>query len=622
MTNRGRKTRSRNNNRNSSYVNPTRSYASAAKDDKNNSDHQNKKSKSDQPTNLDNEMDIIKDSYTSTSDNESGPLLGSARYKPLNLSPIQSGSSNNNEISDNQSTINPIASSSNKETADHNERGDDPDPDILPDDTLQVDEQMFEYIDVNPPQIWKLAIAESSIPGKGNLQSKFKILARKFTGPSKGTHAHILELKKEKHVVIDFNNKEFYENILNAQHDLTYMDGEETKTEQFSFSAFEQIKPPKSQMDIEDEQQRSIRVTDIPIGMLANQVRPYFETYGEIESFRMYTKGWYQRAIIIYKSRDAVDEVTKQWFLYVGKYSLRIYPVVMDQVEYEKRFINVLKLSGLPKGTLPYDLHEIIMSINAKACVIPFNPRVKKPASYAFFYFESEDDVLAIGAKIFRYNQQELFWTTPDVPTCHHCGSPDHMIKECEILEGKKKPGLTKLQSEVYKKFRPANFRTNRALGIRTPKKPFNPQQPDRRGPGGTKSGGSRHGSAAEELLAKLNELEPQMQRLMTKVNLLQEEYMADKTKIIQGNISQKPVAKNGDNTNKRKKDDNASSPSSPTTDTNKKQATGNDKPNDNRKDALPDLTKYDQEIATLSTDVKSLLSVFKDLASKVKTGV
>ena len=80
---------------------------------------------------------------------------------------------------------------------------------------------------------------------------------------------------------------------------------------------------------------------------------------------------------------------------------------------------------------------------------------------------------------------------------------------------------LTKLQSEDYKKYCLANFRTNKILGIKTPKKSNTSHQLNYRGSKGTKNGGLIHGLVAKELLVKLNQLEPQMQHFMIRVNLL-----------------------------------------------------------------------------------------------------
>ena len=58
----------------------------------------------------------------------------------------------------------------------------------------------------------------------------------------------------------------------------------------------------------------------------------------------------------------------------------------------------------------------------------------------------------------------ELFWNLPDAKTCHICGSPGHLVKECPSKQQQiEKSTRDKQLEKLYNRYRPAQHRKPRS---------------------------------------------------------------------------------------------------------------------------------------------------------------
>ena len=90
---------------------------------------------------------------------------------------------------------------------------------------------------------------------------------------------------------------------------------------------------------------------------------------------------------------------------------------------------------------------EITQKLNAKAIHVPRMRGDTRLDTTAFIYFESDDDLAATTSKEEKiYYQSRLLHLVPlSEKACHACGSPDHMLKQCNA-----RPLRYKLAKEYY----------------------------------------------------------------------------------------------------------------------------------------------------------------------------
>jgi len=309
------------------------------------------------------------------------------------------------------------------------------------------DEQMYEVTKISKPKLYEAVLDQEMIPGK-NLGSKLKMVTKNFSGSAGGHSVTRKIFKKKTYIVVTFVDSEKFNQFINHPHVVPIKNGTEIQELTLTFLNIDAVKPSKTEEVLQDEAERSICVHDIPLKMRAHVFRVFFESFGEIEDIRTFTRGYYQRAIIRYKNKDAVEHFHKVWSLYVVKESLRVYPLNLDSEQIAKRTEHCFKLAGLPKGTKPIDLNNILTQVKAQSCVIPINPRNNQPLTHAYIYFETQEQMDAACTQFFQFEGKSLVWVPKDTQTCHFCGDPDHVIKECDQ---KSQNVISKLQADLFK---------------------------------------------------------------------------------------------------------------------------------------------------------------------------
>ena len=144
-------------------------------------------------------------------------------------------------------------------------------------------------------------------------------------------------------------------------------------------------------------------------------------------------KGNYQKAYVTYEPDTDMTVFNNLKSVFMYRDCVRIYRLNLSQEDIINRDTFSLKLSGLPPNTLAYDIIELLNQTNAKACFISRHPKNYKPVPHAYIYFNNQEDCDKAGATTFEYRNKQLCWVLPDMQTCHKCGEPNHIAKNCSM---------------------------------------------------------------------------------------------------------------------------------------------------------------------------------------------
>ncbi|GBC01807.1 hypothetical protein RclHR1_04340004 [Rhizophagus clarus] len=196
---------------------------------------------------------------------------------------------------------------------------------------------------------------------------------------------------------VTFNDKDSYDKFLKMEIILQLKEDNSDDIKNITLNIFP-LKPEK-QITTPDQQKENtnhhtIQVIDISAYRKAAEIRASFEILGEIE--RIYTKGagFYQIAYITYKSHEALTYFETNWGYHVGKDTVKVLPLSLNQDDHAlcKQF--PLKLSGLAYNTSGYDLEPVLLKCKAKSCFIPaamIRGRYSK-CRYAYIHFSCNED--------------------------------------------------------------------------------------------------------------------------------------------------------------------------------------------------------------------------------------
>ncbi|GBB88658.1 hypothetical protein RclHR1_15210005 [Rhizophagus clarus] len=201
----------------------------------------------------------------------------------------------------------------------------------------------------------------------------------------------------QKQAKVTFNDKDSYDKFLKMEIILQLKKDNSDDIKNVTLKIFP-LKPEK-QVTTPDQQKentnyRTIQVIDIPAYRKAAEIRASFEILGEIE--RLYTKGagFYQIAYITYKSQEALTYFETNWRYHVGKDTVRILSLSLNQDDRTVRKQFPLKLSELAYNTSGYDLEPVLLKCKAKSCFIPaamIRGRYSK-CRYAYIHFSCDED--------------------------------------------------------------------------------------------------------------------------------------------------------------------------------------------------------------------------------------
>jgi hypothetical protein len=187
-----------------------------------------------------------------------------------------------------------------------------------------------------------------------------------------------------------------------------------------------------------------------------------FERYGKISKLTMKTKynSMFQQALITFDNIAAMEHFKDEWMTFIEKDGVRIFPLTLTEEERDQRRNHVFKLSGFRAGTLARDLLQILENVKAASIFIPRHPGSYKTLNYGFVAFRNEEDQNNASGQYFAFDNCNLFWGPEDMKTCHFCGHPDHIVKNCDKLKNRKRSPREKKIQKLYEHYRPAQRRS------------------------------------------------------------------------------------------------------------------------------------------------------------------
>ena len=341
------------------------------------------------------------------------------------------------------------------------------------------------------------------IPGK-NISQKKKWCTIKFAKLNGYAGTQIRTLNKSTYLAIILDDQDDFQQIIGSPIEIS-AGGEDQPPVTITFKDQHVIKPKKTEDDVTLERNATIQVIDIPMNLKTHVVRAVFEKFGEIKSISMKTVKYYQQAFIRFTDVNIAKGFIDLWSIYIGQDSVRILPLILDEQQRQLRKEFCMKLVGLPRGTNARDLRSLIMATQAKACFIPRNPKTYNYMNYAYVYFNSQDQMEEMSLQDFQIWNTELSWVSPDVQTCHLCGEPDHIAKDCnsKTTYNSVDPKLQRL----YNKFKPANHRKTKKSYASAAAQNTNRSHDPNKLPGGTSSGGSMHGNDLKSQFLQLQQM-------------------------------------------------------------------------------------------------------------------
>ena len=283
--------------------------------------------------------------------------------------------------------------------------------------------------------------------------------------------------------------------------------------EPYFFIPLDQVKPVPNEDDIKNKNNRTIQVIDIPLDIKSPLIRATFSQYGKITDLSTQTRGLYQHAFITFEDASSLDAFKSTWSVFIERHSVRVLPLILTPDEREQRKLHCLKLSGFRPGTTAYDLFDVIAAVKGLSCFIPRNLKTYRSLNYAFVCFADEQVQSEAAMKNFDFQGCKLAWCLPETRTCHSCGSPDHIVKNCPNRH-KTSPRDSQL-NRLYSRFRPANHRQKKFTSYADAAKNGNNRPPPKKPPSpnnnnnshfnsGTKKGGSIHDSSTKKELLEI----------------------------------------------------------------------------------------------------------------------
>src|SRR5579859_2015968 len=121
----------------------------------------------------------------------------------------------------------------------------------------------------------------------------------------------------------------------------------------------------------------------------------------------------YQTAYITYEEESPVDQFYQmKWSTLIGKDSVGVIPLCLSSDKRNERKERMVKLSGLPFNTTPFDLKKLTDEHDIRYCFIPRNGKTNNPVRYALMYFGTEEAFDKATMTNFSFKQTPLFWTT------------------------------------------------------------------------------------------------------------------------------------------------------------------------------------------------------------------
>ncbi|PKY52451.1 hypothetical protein RhiirA4_496668 [Rhizophagus irregularis] len=185
---------------------------------------------------------------------------------------------------------------------------------------------------------------------------------------------------------------------------------------------------------VQDNQQSyEIRIWDVPLDIEKDIFEQHLRSIGNVKSIKFNIKQLYYEVAVTFADSKLEERFKKEWVIRFCKHVFRVFPSTLSREERNHRFKYVLKLANLPSGICAIDLAEIANITKAKAIFLPKNKfsRNYEKERFAWFYFDSEQEMNDAKTHKFSYNNKGLNFVDKNTITCHVCGSSFHKLRNC-----------------------------------------------------------------------------------------------------------------------------------------------------------------------------------------------
>ncbi|PKK61784.1 hypothetical protein RhiirC2_791292 [Rhizophagus irregularis] len=183
----------------------------------------------------------------------------------------------------------------------------------------------------------------------------------------------------------------------------------------------------------DNQQSYKIRIWDVPLDIEKDIFEQHLRSIGNVKSIKFNIKQLYYEVTVTFADNKLEECFKKEWVIRFCKHVFRVFPSTLSREERNHRFKYVLKLANLLSGTCAIDLAEIANITKAKAIFLPKNKfsRNYEKERFAWFYFDSEQEMDNAKTHKFSYNNKKLNFVDKNTITCHVCGSSFHKLRNC-----------------------------------------------------------------------------------------------------------------------------------------------------------------------------------------------
>ncbi|KAG9304133.1 hypothetical protein G9A89_019695 [Geosiphon pyriformis] len=242
-----------------------------------------------------------------------------------------------------------------------------------------------------PVKFFTLDIKLSAVPGKTNSN---KLIAAstlsKFPDIIKSFFTSELSLKKAREMVI--NEKIFVNN---------------------------DIRKVNSSLDQE------VIVKEILVDLFRSAIEAVFSKFSRIVSIKLQLIGFWQKALVEYKSSEMANLIIAQWSVLVRKNSVRVAKAINNK--------QTALLYTLPTGTTAYDLSGLLELYSEKTCFIGWNPSSYVRDRCIIICFGNEVSKLVAIGSVLVFKGANLHWTGLSLVCCTACKQFGHVSGVCFV---------------------------------------------------------------------------------------------------------------------------------------------------------------------------------------------
>jgi hypothetical protein len=245
-------------------------------------------------TNMENEQDIIQDTYGSAEGSNTAKKQRKNSASPMtNTAHMQQDKSGKKEENQN------AANAGDNMEVDQTNYTDQVNSKQKTNSTEQ-NQQNQPLQKIPESKLYKVICDPKNIPGVRF--KKVQILKRMLLAKYEFSECNFIRKKKDSFMQVTLTNEESYNNILKEEFIFTNKEDEEPT----KFFDLYEMRPEPTEQEIQEEKGRTIQVLDIPLFVKPGEVKTIFQKYGNIVKMNTRVRGLYQTAYITYETADEI----------------------------------------------------------------------------------------------------------------------------------------------------------------------------------------------------------------------------------------------------------------------------------------------------------------------------